>query len=222
MELFHGSDKIIEKPIFGHGRLDNDYGRGFYCTKVWDMAAEWAATTELGGFVNSYHIDTDKLSFLDLQSDEFHILHWLSVLLVNRIVRLSSPIEKRAMAFLVKNYSVDTAPYDIIKGYRADDSYFSFVRAFLSNTITIEQLSVTMHLGDLGTQYMLKSQNAFDRMVFTGSVAIDGRVFYSKRLVRDTTARHAYFDLLEKEDADGHTVRDIMKGGLSDDELRIL
>ena len=32
--IYHGSDKIIEKPLFGHGKTYNDYGLGFYCTEV--------------------------------------------------------------------------------------------------------------------------------------------------------------------------------------------
>ena len=33
MILYHGSDHIIEKPVFGEGKSYNDYGRGFYCTE---------------------------------------------------------------------------------------------------------------------------------------------------------------------------------------------
>lgn len=30
--LYHGSENIIKKPIFGFGKTYNDYGLGFYCT----------------------------------------------------------------------------------------------------------------------------------------------------------------------------------------------
>ena len=96
MELFHGSETIIERPIFGFGRRDNDYGQGFYCTKSFEMAAEWAASTETGGFVNQYNLDEDDLRILDLLSGQYHILNWLAILLANRDVRLSSPIDKSA------------------------------------------------------------------------------------------------------------------------------
>ncbi|MBQ2640754.1 MAG: DUF3990 domain-containing protein, partial [Lachnospiraceae bacterium] len=32
-KIYHGSVKIIEKPQYGAGRRDNDYGLGFYCTE---------------------------------------------------------------------------------------------------------------------------------------------------------------------------------------------
>lgn len=42
MLLYHGSEKILEKPVYGFGRTDNDYGRGFYCTEDRELAKEWA------------------------------------------------------------------------------------------------------------------------------------------------------------------------------------
>ena len=31
--IYHGSQNIIENPQYGVGKLHNDYGLGFYCTK---------------------------------------------------------------------------------------------------------------------------------------------------------------------------------------------
>lgn len=42
MELWHGSQKIIETPQLGLGKIHNDYGQGFYCTESLDLAREWA------------------------------------------------------------------------------------------------------------------------------------------------------------------------------------
>ena len=43
LTVYHGSPVIIEKPQFGIGNPDNDYGLGFYCTETLDLAKEWAA-----------------------------------------------------------------------------------------------------------------------------------------------------------------------------------
>ena len=48
--------------------------------------------------------------------------------------------------------------YDVIIGYRADDSYFSFAKDFINNTISVEQLAEAMRLGELGIQIVLKSE----------------------------------------------------------------
>lgn len=36
MQIYHGSSVIVEKPELSKGKLSNDYGRGFYCTKQGD------------------------------------------------------------------------------------------------------------------------------------------------------------------------------------------
>lgn len=38
IELLHGSDHVIEKPDFRLGKSNNDYGKGFYCTRELQMA----------------------------------------------------------------------------------------------------------------------------------------------------------------------------------------
>ena len=38
--LFHGSDKVVERPSKKGGRLHNDFGQGFYCTPSLDLARE--------------------------------------------------------------------------------------------------------------------------------------------------------------------------------------
>ena len=41
-DLYHGSEKILKRPVFGFGKTENDYGCGFYCTEIEDMAKEWS------------------------------------------------------------------------------------------------------------------------------------------------------------------------------------
>ena len=85
MLLYHGSDHIIEKPEFGAGKKHNDYGRGFYCTQNIELAKEWAVSEDADGYVNKYSIYTSKLEVLDINSDKYTMMHWLGILLKNRI-----------------------------------------------------------------------------------------------------------------------------------------
>ena len=48
--LLHGSEQIVEVPALAFGNDHNDYGRGFYCTKVEEMAKEWACKSGKDGF----------------------------------------------------------------------------------------------------------------------------------------------------------------------------
>lgn len=211
--LYHGSVKMIKTPIFGYGRTDNDYGRGFYCTEDIKLAREWAALDENGGFVNQYELDLSGLKCLDLTDGEYNELSWMAILLANRTVRCSSPIEKRARAFITEYYMPDTSQADIIIGHRADDSYFSFARAFLSNTITLQQLSTALGLGNLGIQIMLKSERAFKALNYKKAEPVDGTIYYPKRMMRDKRARDQYIALLEEADEAGSYINDIIKRG---------
>lgn len=31
IDIYHGSVNVVERPLFGAGKIHNDYGRGFYC-----------------------------------------------------------------------------------------------------------------------------------------------------------------------------------------------
>lgn len=161
LNLYHGSPVIVKKLLFGKGRSYNDYGSGFYCTENIELAKEWACSENGDGYVNKYEIDVTGLRILNLSSNEYTILHWLALLLKYRKLRISTPTMKNGVEWLEKHYLIDISSYDIIIGYRADDSYFSFARSFLNNEIPFSQLSYAMHLGALGEQVVLKSEKAF-------------------------------------------------------------
>ena len=71
IDIYHGSDHIIEKPLFGEGKPYNDYGLGFYCTESIDMAKEWAVGESSNGFANCYTINCKALSILNLCNKDY-------------------------------------------------------------------------------------------------------------------------------------------------------
>ena len=66
-------------------------------------------------------------------------------------------------------YRTDSSEYDIIKGYRADDSYTQVIEAFLMNQINIYEVKKLFYKGDLGNQIFLKSEKAFQSIVWLES-----------------------------------------------------
>lgn len=190
--LFHGSTKVVEKPILGVGNPKNDYGLGFYCTENLELAKEWASAERNDGFANSYEMDIEGLDILRLNKTPYHILNWLAILLKNRTFVLSQGLPSEAKAYLLENFLPDYEQFDLIIGYRADDSYFSFANAFLNNTISLEQLRKAMYLGKLGEQVVLKSEKAFSKIVFKESIPVDSSLYYPKRQARDRQAREDY------------------------------
>ena len=219
--LYHGSPERVEQPILAKGKLTNDYGQGFYCTENLDLAKEWASAGNKNGVTNCYELDTDGLAILNLSMPQYNILHWLALLMKYRTIRLSTPIMKQAYAYLMEHYLLDINHYDVIIGYRADDSYFSFARAFVSNEISLHQLSHAMKLGELGEQFVLKSQKAFDRIWFISSIEVSNAVYAPLRQKRDDSARAAYRAELEAEDLSRLFIRDIIKEGILPDDPRL-
>ncbi|MBQ8818930.1 MAG: DUF3990 domain-containing protein [Clostridia bacterium] len=218
--LFHGSKKIVEAPTFGEGKKTNDFGLGFYCTETEELAKEWAVSSLQDGFSNRYTLDTEYMNILNLNSPEYTILNWIAVLVEHRIFSIKTPVARRAKRYLIDNFGINVNAYDLITGYRADDSYFDYAESFLNNGISVEQLAKAMRLGKLGEQIVLKSQFAFSRIKFEGFEVAEKEEFYVLRKSRDDEANQLYLEMLE-EDSDGLYIQDIIRGGITNDDPRI-
>jgi len=217
IQLYHGSTKIIESPEFGKGNLQNDYGLGFYCTESLELAKEWACISRNGGFANAYIIEMSDLSVLELTAPEYGIFDWLAILVNNRVFSISSQLAAEAKEYLTEHFLPDISMFDIIKGYRADDSYFTFAMDFLSNTISLRQLSRAMSLGEPGEQIMIKSKKAFSKLNFVSSEPADGEFYFIKRSKRDIDAREDY---LKRERITARRIDDIFMLNILNEEMK--
>ncbi len=216
--LYHGSEKIISKPEFGKGKVYNDYGLGFYCTQNIELAKEWACPSDNDGFSNCYELEMDGLSVLDLLSATFTTLHWLAIIIAYRRFDMDTPIMRQGAYYLKKNYLPDLSKFDLVKGYRADDSYFSFAQAFLSNQISYKQLGNAMKLGKMGEQIVLKSKKAFDLIEFQKYEVAEGKKYYTLRMNRMEKAKADYKKSLEDSDISGLFIRDLILGDVKDND----
>lgn len=145
--LYHGSEQILRKPEYGKGARANDYGRGFYCTESEELAKEWACSRGADGYANRYELVCDGLNILNLNSGDYNILNWMALLAKNRTYWQKGSISEEAKNYLQNYFLIDSSSYDVIIGYRADDSYFSFAQDFAANTISVNQLSSGVPFG---------------------------------------------------------------------------
>lgn len=223
LKLYHGSDHIISAPEYGVGKSWNDYGKGFYCTESIELAKEWACSEEnKNGYANAYTIDTEGLTLLNLSDEKYNILNWLAILLQNRVFDLSLPMSIRARDYIIENFNVDIKNADIIIGYRADDSYFSFAKDFVNNSINLDQLSNAMRLGKLGEQVVIMSKKAFDRLVYIEDETefADVDIYYPKRVKRDEEAKKQYLDTERFEiDLNGLFINDIIRRKMTNEDF---
>lgn len=222
MIVFHGSEHIVEKPVFRGGKKSNDYGYGFYTTESLDLAKEWACAKDTDGYANRYELNMDGLSVLNLNSPEYSILNWLALLTSYRSYWQNGSIAEEAKKYLQEHFFIDPEEYDIIIGYRADDSYFSFAQDFVAGTISLRKLSEAMRLGKLGEQIVLKSEKAYKQIHFQGADFAEAQIWYDKKFVRDREARRAY--RRSKGTSDGFAdlyMLDIMREGITNGDSRL-
>jgi len=220
MTIYHGSEQIVEVPTFGLGRKNNDFGLGFYCTESEELAKEWAVSSIRSGFSNRYTLDTEYLNNLNLNSPDYTILNWIAVLVEHRLFSIKTPVARRAKRYLIDNFGVNVNAFDLITGYRADDSYFDYAESFLNNGISVEQLARAMRLGKLGEQIVIKSKFAFSLLKYEGFDIAEKDKYYVLRKARDDEANQTYLEMLEEE-GDGLYIQDIMRGGITNDDPRI-
>ena len=221
--IYHGSQQIVEVPKYGIGKTYNDYGQGFYCTESIELAKEWACPFKNDGYANKYVLHTEGLKVMHLTKGYFNILNWLAILLQNRKFDINSNVGNNARKYLLENFLPDTFDIDIMIGYRADDSYFSFAEDFVNNAISVRDLNVAMQLGTLGEQIVLLSPKSFRQIKFAGYEIADYREYYYKRTQRDKQARTNYQqrkkDLIAlKEDL---FVLDIIREDMKNDDPRL-
>lgn len=198
--LHHGTPDKIVTPTFGLGNEKHDYGMGFYLTERIDLAKEWAVCRpdETNGWVHKFELDTDDLTILDFQ--QISVLSWLAELMKHRDASDTKRYRVLAKKFIDK-YGVDTADYDVIKGWRANASYFYIAKEFVKDNIDIEILEDLLSLGGLGIQYCIKTEKAYARLreVEDGLLPVDYAEINEKYNARDISARQKMRQLVDSD-----------------------
>lgn len=196
--LFHGNKDANMIPCFGKGKSNNDFGKGFYTTPDANLGKEWAYssyTRGSQGFLHEYNLDLRDLKVLNLV--EHDTLSWMAELYSNRELNydiISSDaleiVTQRVNSF-VKRYKLNTDVYDVIVGYRADDSYFRYANDFALGLLYRETLDDALMLGDLGLQVFIKSEKAFSALSKVSVTPVDDK--YAQYYIRrDKRARAEY------------------------------
>lgn len=198
--LFHGTPDKIVVPTYGKGEEKHDYGQGFYMTDSIDLAKEWAVCrpNEENGWVHKYQLDTDELKILDFQNKG--VLAWLAELMKHREAADSKRYRVLAKKFIEK-YGVNTDGYDVIRGWRANASYFYIAKEFVRDNIDIDILEELLSLGGLGIQYCIKSEQAYSKLYEMKDElqAVPYAEFNEKYNYRDITARQKMRELIDSD-----------------------
>ena len=200
MILYHGTPDKEVIPTYGLGDDKHDYGRGFYLTEHFELAKEWAVCrpNDINGWVHKYELDTDGLKILDFQEKD--VLAWLAELMKHREAADSKRYRMLAAKFIDK-YGIDTSEYDVIKGWRADASYFYIAKEFVRDNIDMGILEELLSLGGLGIQYCIKSELAYSQLkeIREELSVVDYEEFNERYNQRDALARKHMRELVDSD-----------------------
>ncbi len=198
--LFHGTPDEVVVPTFGCGEDRHDYGKGFYLTESPELAKEWAVCrpNDKNGWVHKYELNTEGLKILDFQKE--NVLSWLAELMKHRDAADSKRYKMLAKKFIEK-YGIDTSGYDVIKGWRANASYFYIAREFVRDNIDIEILEELLSLGGLGIQYCIKSELAYANLkeLENELISVEYEEFNKRYNFRDVIARERMKELVDSD-----------------------
>lgn len=223
IRLLHGSDHVIKKPEYASGKETNDYGKGFYCTTLPEPAKEWACKQNTDGFVNEYFFDDGGMKILNLLDGNHTVLNWIALLLKHRIFTVNDEIARDAKDYIIEYFSIDTSEFDVIIGYHADDSHFSYAQSFVHNALSVRSLTKALQLGNLGVQTVLVSEKAFTKLRFVKAQPVEKEIYYPKFLAGDMQAREEYSREIKTSRSykDDIFVMDILRGEIENDDPRI-
>ncbi len=197
IEVYHGNKNKDMVPKYDYGKSEYDYGSGFYLTPNIELAKEWSQSSYSVGtsYLHSYTLDLEGLEVLDLT--KISAKYWIAELLYNRNfgrakLRHRLRIKKYVEKYRYKN--IDS--FDIIIGYRADDSFFRYMYDFLDGVITEEELRDSFQYGNLGLQICLKSEKSFEQLRKVNKVHTVNIGYKQKYINRDKKAKQDYDNLI--------------------------
>ncbi len=175
MLLYHTGFDEIPVPDLRRGRINADFGQGFYLSDDPDFAERWATEKkDAQTFVNRYELHTDDLQIKRFERDE----DWFRYIFSNR----------RRMPDTLKDF-------DVIIGPIANDTLFNTFGVLTSGMLSDDVAMALLQLGPAYTQVVLKTERAKEALCFLGAIALGHDVLEANktRLAAEEAAFQALF-----------------------------
>ena len=152
MLLYHTGFDEIPVPDLRRGRINADFGQGFYLSDDPAFAERWATEKkDAQTFVNRYELHTDDLQIKRFERDE----DWFQYIFSNR----------RRMPDTLKDF-------DVIIGPIANDPLFNTFGVLTSGMLDDAVAMALLQLGPAYTQVVLKTERAKAALRFLGAATL--------------------------------------------------
>ncbi len=156
MRLYHTGNVEIRNPDIRHGRLNADFGQGFYLTPDREFTYRWAGRQAV---INEYELDLTGLKVKQFSRD----LSWFEYIYSNRRAK-------------------DTLDADIVTGPIANDTIYDTLGILSSGYLSSEDALRLLMIGPEYTQLAIKSEKAIMQLHWTGAVRDVDSEKYAKLL----------------------------------------
>lgn len=116
MEIYHGSNTIVQTPQIIVNGYYKDFGYGFYCTNIKKQAVRWALIKKKEHIVNQYEYTENP----DLKVCQF------------------SGLSEDWLEFVVDCRRGIEHGFDIVEGPMADDTIWDYIEDYVGGMISKE------------------------------------------------------------------------------------
>ena len=171
MVLYHTGYQEIREPDIRHGRINADFGQGFYLTANEEFARRWARERkDARTIVNAYDLDLTGLRVHRFERDE----KWFDYIFRNRAARPDLLTEA-----------------DVIIGPIANDTIYDTFGIITSGFLPPEKAMKLLMIGPSYEQVVVKSQKAAGQLVWReGSVLTKEEVARYRDVVVEEEAEY--------------------------------
>lgn len=179
--LFHGAkDKIIGNIDIHKGRINNDFGQGFYTGESYNQAI-----TFVSNYDNSsvYYI---RFNDQDLKVKRYQVnQEWMMTIAYYR-----RTLDKYKNHPYIKEIVSESRNCDCIVAPIADNRMFQIINAFINGEITDEQCKHCLAATNLGMQYIFISGTAVSKLEIVERCYISE---LEKKYYRNVRAQETHF-----------------------------
>lgn len=146
MKLYHTGTVEIPAPDIRHGRVNADFGQGFYLTPDADFTYRWARRDAV---VNEYELDLTGLAVHHFERSAA----WFDYIFHNRRAR-------------------DTLTADVVIGPIANDTIFDTFGIISSGFLEPDDALALLRIGPEYIQVAVKTEKAAAQLRWTGARAV--------------------------------------------------
>lgn len=150
IKVYHGATEIVENPICAFGRMNLDFGQGFYVTDIKEQAAKWSLLTAQKRkgmpIINRYLLDKYAL-MKEARCKVFkaYDAEWLDFIVASR--KGLNP----------------SAEYDYIEGGIANDRVIDTVNLYMSGLMSSDMALKRLAMHQPNNQICLLNQSLTDK-----------------------------------------------------------